>query len=168
SSGRSAGVTSSAVPPVMNAATADAGPAGTKTYHDWDRIPGSRCIRLCWWGAEAVSPFRGGERLPETVGDFGQHGRIPFRPFGNHAVEQRLAPMLQVGPLARVVGDIEQKGVVADLEILEIAASHGLLRVRLVPPEQGAGLSFALAGQDRQQADAIRRVVRIGHSPSRF
>ena len=46
------------------------------------------------------------------------------------------AAIPQVGTLARIVDDVEQERVVADLEVFEIAVAHRALRVGLVAPEQ--------------------------------
>lgn len=65
-----------------------------------------------------VGEVRGGEHFAEAVGDLRQHGSVPRFPRRDQPIEHVLAPVLQVGPLARVCHDVEQVGVVADLEVL--------------------------------------------------
>ncbi len=65
-----------------------------------------------------------------------QHGCVPRIPLRRNPVVNILPPRLQIGPLHRVVGDIEEKCVVEDLQILEVAVSRGALLVGLIAPEQ--------------------------------
>ena len=65
--------------------------------------------------------------------------------------------VFQVRALHRIVGDVEEKGVLANFQVLHIAVAHGALRVALVAPEERAAHSRGIAAQHRQQTDAIWR-----------
>ena len=65
---------------------------------------------------------------------FRQHGVIPGLPVVLEALEEVRVPILEIGPLARILDDIEQELVVGNPQILPVAIAHGALRAGLVAP----------------------------------
>src|SRR5947209_12302258 len=78
---------------------------------------------------------------------FGQHGGIPRIPVVLEAVENVLVPGLEIGPLARVLDDVEQELAACNQQILPVAVAHGALPATLEAPEQLARMGRHTAGQ---------------------
>ena len=65
-----------------------------------------------------------------------QHGCVPRIPLRCNPVVNIFPARLQVGPLHGVIGDIEEKCVVEDLQIFKVTVSRGTLLIGPLPPER--------------------------------
>src|SRR6266849_3034028 len=85
---------------------------------------------------EMVGEVCTGETACEAVRVERQHGRIPLLPLCDEPVVNVLVAFLQICAFHRIMGYIEQEGVIEDLEIFPVAVTRGLLVIVLVAPEQ--------------------------------
>ena len=109
-----------------------------------------------------VGKLTAGEVRGRALINLRQHGRVPVIPFRRNPVIYVLPPSLQIGPLHGVVGDVEKKCVVEDLQILIVAVSRSTLLVGLITPEQLALKRGRVLSERWQQVDAVRRICRVG------
>ena len=86
--------------------------------------------------AKMVSKLGTSEPTGEAARIERQHCRVPFVPLRDEPFIDAAVPLFQVCSLHRITNDIEQKGVVEDLQVLPIAVARGLLVVVFVAPEQ--------------------------------
>src|SRR5215831_13502159 len=96
---------------------------------------------------------------------FGQHGGIPRIPVVLETLENIFVPDLEIGPLARVLDDIEQKLVARNQQILPVAVAHRALPASLEAPEQLARMGRRTTSQHWQQVLAVRRIGGIHLRP---
>ena len=98
---------------------------------------------------------------------FRQHAIVPGFPVALEPIENILVSVPEIGPLARVLDDIEQELVAGDLQILPIAVAHGALFASLEAPEQLARMGRRAPSEDWQEIVA-RPADRRGQAESRW
>src|SRR4029078_2301522 len=116
-----------------------------------------------WCGhAEVIGKLRAIWPASERSGIERQHGLVPNVILREHSHIDVLAAFLVIGAFHRLVSDIEQERVVADLKILPIAVAHRLLLVVLVAPEQFACDRRRALRQRCGEVHAVERMGGIG------
>jgi len=100
---------------------------------------------------------------------FRQHSIVPGLPIARQTIEDLFLPILEIGPLARVLDHIKQKFVAGDPQVFPIAIADGALRSGLIAPVQLARMRdlFSLAffaGEEEQMADGERSRERYGEA----
>src|SRR5436190_15177620 len=143
-------------------------PHSGRAIQTWRALPtplrdetSARCVvdrRVIGFGcapeAEVVGPPIGVVPTSATFRDFGQHRRVPGQPLFRKPVVYILLALLQVRALHRIVDDVEQERVLAQLEIFEISVADGPLRVSLVAPKQRAARDCPTSPQHGQEIDS--------------
>src|SRR5262249_23030769 len=79
---------------------------------------------------------------------FGQHSVVPGIPITLKPIENILFPVLEIGPLTRVLNHIEEELVPRDPQIFPIAVADGALRTGLISPIQLARMRCSAASYD--------------------
>src|SRR5215468_6579702 len=96
-----------------------------------------------------------------TIRHLWKHRCIPGEPFLGKALVHIAVPVFQVRTFHRIVGDVEQERVLANLQVLEIAVTHRTLGVRLVTPEESPRYGSADTSKHRQEVHPVWRIRRV-------
>ena len=97
---------------------------------------------------------------------FRQHGAVPGFPVALQPIEDGFLPILEIGPLAWVLNDIEQKFIAFDPQVLPVAVADSALRTGLVSPKELARVGRHPAGHDGPQVFAVGFNVASGVVPA--
>src|SRR5262249_34986689 len=130
----------------------------------WSPLSGAPRCGSRRWVSDAVMISEGVARI--IIGcrsrTLRQHRAVPGCPVVLEAIEHVLIAILEIGPLARVLDDVEQELVAGDLQILPVAVAYGALLPRFETPEQLARMGWRPVGENRQQIVAVRRIGGVG------
>src|SRR5262249_2500190 len=99
--------------------------------------------------AVVISHEVAGIAISRRPGAFRQHGVVPGLPIAFEAIEDLFLPVLEIGPLARILDDIEEKFVAGNAQIFPIAVANRALRSGLITPVEFARMRRGAASHDR-------------------
>src|SRR5262245_61239375 len=73
-----------------------------------------------------------GQKIPRIEGsrrsrEFRQHGAVPGLAVALQPIEDSFLPNLEIGPLARVLNQVEQKFIALDPQVLPVAVADSAL-----------------------------------------
>src|SRR5262245_20554337 len=130
----------------------------------WSPLSGAPLCGRRRWVSDAVMISEGVARV--AIGcrsrPLRQHRVVPGCPVVLETVEHVLIAVLEIGPLAWVLDDVEQEFVARDLQILPVAIAQSALFASLEAPEQLARMGRGAPGENLQQIVAIRRIGGVG------
>ena len=93
-----------------------------------------------------------------TIRHLWKHRCIPGEPFLGKALVHIAVPVFQVRTFHRIVGDVEQERVLANLQVLQVTVAHRTLRVCLVAPEEPPRHRRPVGSEHRKQVHAVGRI----------
>src|SRR5258708_21097325 len=95
-----------------------------------------------------------------------QHLPVPNFPKPAQLIEQRWFLASEVGALARIVSEVEQKLPLRHFEVFPMVAAYRPLVAVAHAPVEGTLARWCMSGQDRQEITAVERIGgRRPHAP---
>src|SRR5258708_40171859 len=87
-----------------------------------------------------------------------QHLPVPNFPKPAQLIEQRWFLASEVGALARIVSEVEQKLPLRHFEVFPMVAAYRPLVAVAHAPVEGTLARWCMSGQDRQEITAVERI----------